>query len=651
MKTIALVGNPNVGKSVLFHKLTGQYVDVSNYPGTTVKVSKGKAKIGNDPYQVIDTPGTYTLSGGSKDERITRRILLRDAPDVVIVVLDAKNLERMLPFTLLLLETGYNIIVALNVMDEARKKGLEFDISQLEAMLNVPVVPTVATKNKGIQKLKRQISETSQHPSSPNPRNTYGHSINRLHEQLVKLISGSYNVSKRFLSLLLLMGDKETKHLLREQETNYEEIMNTVEAYTDQLSRPLFYLIQRHLHEKASTITTQVVSHTRKNVSSLRETLSHIMMDPITGIPILLSILFIMYEFVGNFGAQHLVDYIEVVIFGAYINPFLNTVLKNILAPYKLHGFPAGYWLFQLIGGQYGLVTLGFRYAIAIILPIVSTFFFFFSILEDSGYLSRLAMLMDRIFKQMGLNGRAVIPLVLGAGCDTMATMVTRTLDTKREKVIAILLLSLGVPCSAQLGVIFAIAPGFQGLAIWMFLIVLILFSTGYLSSKLLPGSNPPFIEEIPPLRMPQIDNVLQKTWVRLKWYFFEIFPLFLLISVLIWMGRLTGVFPYLVDLMAYPVHWIGLPPETGEVFLFGFFRRDYGAAGLYDLKMAGLLSDHDLLVSMVTITLFVPCIAQLLMVVREQGIKTAILIEILVFCIAFGTGFSMNVILSFFGV
>lgn len=647
MKKVALVGNPNVGKSVIFNKITGRYVGVSNYPGTTVKVSRGKSRFEGNEYEIIDTPGAYTLAGGTEEQRITRRILLKDDIDVVVVVLDAKNLDRMLPFALLLMEAGHNVILDLNLMDEAREKGIEIDTEALEKLLNVPVVPTIATKGEGITALRKRIAEISKDPVPSSISIDYGEDLLKAIKKLTSSMKGHYSVSKRFLAILLLLGDDEAQKILQNREPNFAILDAIVKEIQQRFTRPLFYILQQHLRLKAEEISDQVISVPREARQTSKEKLSRYMMQPVTGVLILIGVLLLMYAFVGYFGAQTLVDFIEMHIFGQYIHSGLKMLLDRFVRGYTFRDVRVGYWIAELIGGEYGVITLGLRYAVAIILPVVSTFFLFFSILEDSGYLSRIAMLMDRIFKKIGLNGRAIIPLVLGTGCDTMATMITRTLDTKREKIITVLLLSLGIPCSAQLGVIFAIAPSLLGLFIWLTVVIMILLSVGYLTSKVLPGRQPIFIEEIPPLRVPQLGNVLRKTWTRLKWYLLEILPIFVLASVLIWLGRITGVFSTLLSIMEYPITWIGLPEETAEVFLFGFFRRDYGTAGLYDLKMQELITDMELIVSMVTITLFVPCIAQLGMTIRERGWKTALLIEVLVFGLAFGAGFLVHLLLT----
>jgi ferrous iron transport protein B len=295
---------------------------------------------------------------------------------------------------------------------------------------------------------------------------------------------------------------------------------------------------------------------------------------------------------------------------------------------------------------------LGLRYAVALILPLVTFFFLVFAIIEDTGYLPRLAMLIDRTFKKIGLSGRAVIPMVLGLGCATMATMVTRTLPTKRERVIATLLLALAVPCSAQLGVILALLSGRpKAVLIWAGLVGLVFLLVGYLAARILPGQQASFYIEVPPLRMPKLSNVLMKTYTRVVWYFREVLPLFLLASVLIWLGQLTRLFDLVIALLRKPVALIGLPQEAARIFLFGFFRRDYGAAGLYDLNKQGALNGNQLVVACVALTLFLPCIAQLLMNVKERGWKTGAVISVFILFFSFLVAYGVNLVLTGLGV
>jgi ferrous iron transport protein B len=350
-----------------------------------------------------------------------------------------------------------------------------------------------------------------------------------------------------------------------------------------------------------------------------------------------------IYKFVGGFGAGTVVDFLESTVFETYINPYIIGFCTKIL-PWKP--------LFDLVAGEYGVITLGMRYAIAIVLPIVGTFFIAFSILEDSGYLPRLAMLIDRVFKKIGLNGRAVIPIVLGFGCDTMATMVTRTLETKREKIIASILLALAIPCSAQLGVILGLLAGHPyALLAWVGFVGAIFLLSGTLMAKLFPGPKPSFYMELPPLRLPRPGNVIVKTYSRMVWYFKEILPLFILASVLIWAGQLTGVFQFLVKSLEPVVNAIGLPDKASVAFLFGFFRRDYGAAGLYDLQGEGLMTGNQLAVAAITLTLFLPCIAQFLIFKKECGTKISVVTSLCICVIAFAVGFIANTFFNIFGI
>ena len=280
------------------------------------------------------------------------------------------------------------------------------------------------------------------------------------------------------------------------------------------------------------------------------------------------------------------------------------------------------------------------------------SFFLFFSVLEDSGYFPRLALLVDRLFKKIGLNGRAVIPMVLGFGCDTMATMVTRTLETVRERIIATLLLALAIPCSAQLGVILALLAKIPGaLAVWSASMILVFLLVGLLASRVVPGESPMFYMELPPMRLPQFSNVLTKTYSRVQWYLVEIIPLFILASFLLWLGKITNFLQVVVSWMKPVMALIGLPQETAVAFIFGFFRRDYGAAGLYDLQTSGILDARQLTVAAVTLTLFVPCIAQFLIMLKERGTKVAVSIAVLVSLVAFTSGYLLNEFLFLTGI
>jgi ferrous iron transport protein B len=647
---IAIVGSPNVGKSVLFNALTGVYVTVSNYPGTTVEVTRGKGRFDNNELNVMDTPGMYGLLPITEEERVARGILLHEHPSVVIHVLDAKNIERMLPMTLQLIEAGLPVILVVNLMDEAERIGVQIDLGAIGQALGIPVIGAAFTLGRGTVEVKSCLADmlASQNSCSQcQPKKEifkihYSAPIQEAIQKIEDSLTVSYDLSKREIAILLLQNDPEVLDLVQQQETadkasQVTQILQSVQAGFNQ---PLQFLIARQQREAAQKILRSAAELPSRRPNTFATRLSEFMIRPITGVPILLVTLFLIYEFVGVFGSQILVNLLETKLFGNLINPAVNQAL-NWLIPWAV--------LRDLFGGQFGIITLGFRYAVAIVLPIVGTFFLTFSVIEDSGYLPRLAMLIDRVFKRIGLNGRAVIPIVLGFGCDTMATIVTRTLETKRERVLSTLLLSLAIPCSAQLGVMLGLLNGRPDLlAIWMLMIGGVFLFVGFLAAKLMPGERPTFYMELPPLRMPTLRNVLVKTYTRMEWYLREVFPLFILASILIWLGRLTGLFDLAVNALVPLVHFIGLPDQTATAFLFGFFRRDYGAAGLFDMRAS--MTAHQLLVATVTMTLFMPCIAQFAVTIKERGWKTALGIAVFIFPFALLVGGALNWVLTLFG-
>jgi ferrous iron transport protein B len=287
-------------------------------------------------------------------------------------------------------------------------------------------------------------------------------------------------------------------------------------------------------------------------------------------------------------------------------------------------------------------------------MPIVLTFFLSFSVLEDSGYLPRLAVMMDRPFKAMGLNGKAVLPMVLGLGCDTMATLTTRILRTRRERILVTLLLALGVPCSAQLGVLLGMVAYLSPAAIgvWIGVVLAVMFVVGWLAARVIPGKRSDFILELPPIRAPQPMNILIKTVARLEWYLKEVLPLFVLGTLILFGLDRTGALGWL-EKAASPLiqNGLGLPAQTTGAFIIGFLRRDYGAAGLFMLARDGLLNPAQLVISLVVVTLFVPCIANVLIIVKEHGTKTAAAVVGFVFPFAFGVGVVLNQIFNSLGV
>ncbi|WP_273265735.1 ferrous iron transport protein B [Flexistipes sinusarabici] len=636
-----LVGNPNVGKSALFYQLTGKYASVSNYPGTTVSITSGKMSIGeHHEVEIIDTPGFYNMMTITEEEKVTKQIILDENPDAVVHVVDAKNIERMLPLTLQLIEAGLPVILVLNMFDELKNRGMDIQISHLEHDLGIPVVETVAIKGQGVSNLISRITSVAEGRHAYEKLNVnYGKSLEEKISDVQSLIKGDYSISKRSIALLVLQNDRDILTYIK-NEPQFNEISKIAE---EDSAAEASLSVSHVLHNLASSIIKEhIKKSTKRQKSSFQGFVDKVTFHPIFSLFIVAIILYYgFYKFVGQFGAGFLVDLIEVNIFENYINPSVNNFFRSILGDTVF---------FNLFAGEYGIITLGLRYAIAIVLPVVSTFFLLFSVIEDSGYLVRLSMSLDKMFKKIGLSGRSVIPLILGLGCGTMATIVTRTLETKRERLVVTFLLALTIPCSAQLGVILGIlGVSFTALAIWFFTILIIFTLAGFVLNRYTKGEPATFFMEIPPIRWPKIGNVLAKTFNRLKWYALEVIPIFVYASILIWVGKITKIFELLTGLLAYPANWAGLPDKMGEIFLYGFFRRDFGAAGMYDLT--DVMTLRELVVATVILTLFVPCIAQFSVMIKERGTKTAVLIFLAVIPFAFLVGIILNQILLFWGM
>ncbi len=536
LPVLVLAGNPNVGKSVVFGALTGRYVTVSNYPGTTVEVTSGSARTPAGEARLVDTPGVYSLVPLSDDERVTRDILLAERPSAVLQVADAKNLARGLVITLEVAELGLPSVLCLNMADEAQGRGIYVDAAQLAARLGLPVVPTVATRGEGVTQLAAALPQAQ-----------------------VGALRVDYDAR--------------------------------VEAAVADV---LPYLPATHLDARGLAL-----------------------------------------HYLG--GAGELVDLLENGLFGGIINPWITNAV-NALVPFAL--------VRDFLVGEYGLITVALTYSFAIVLPIVGTFFLAFSLLEDSGYLPRLAVMLDRAFRSMGLNGKAVLPMILGLGCDTMATVSTRMLETRKERIQVTLLLALGVPCSAQLGVLMGMLGGLGlgAVLIWGGVVVATVMVVGYLAAQIIPGKQGDFLLELPPMRLPALRNILLKTLARMEWYLWEVVPIFIAGTALLFVLDISGALLWLEGALApLVVNWLGLPVEATSALLVGFLRRDYGAAGLFDLSRQGLMDPVQVLVSMVVITLFVPCIANVLMIVKEQGARTAFWVVATVFPIAILVGGLLN--------
>jgi len=353
-------------------------------------------------------------------------------------------------------------------------------------------------------------------------------------------------------------------------------------------------------------------------------------LNPVTGIPILLVALFVAYLFVGQLVAQDVVGYTEVVIGQTIWEPWVRGIVSGWMA--------ADSWLYHLLVGEFGVITMTTTYLLFLLLPLVVAFYITLSIMEDSGYLPRLATMVDHSLSYLGLNGRAIIPLILGFGCVTSATITTRLLGTEREKTIATTILQFAIPCSAQIAVIAALlaGAGLVPMMVYSVVILAVLITIGTVLNKLLRGSPEPLLLDLPPLRLPRVNNVLRKTYVRTYQFMKEASGWFFIGALAVGVAQLTGLLEFLQQLLVpLTTHWLQLPPEAATAFIMGVVRRDFGAAGLYGMP----LSPMQVVVALITITLFVPCIASLMVMMKERGMKEGFAIWVGTWVAAFFVG------------
>ena len=590
LPNIALVGNPNVGKSVIFNALTGAYVEVSNYPGTTVDTP-----IAVTPYgKLIDTPGIYGIGSQNDEELVAKNIIV--TADIVVNVVSALSLERDLFLTLQLIDSGFPLIVVLNQHDEAISKGIKINSEILEKLLGRKVVTTIATKNQGICYLKELLINNSSQP------------IN-------------YNIQEKSKRI----------EIISEQESNPE-------------NKESIYSARRN---KINEIILTILSN-EKNSFSLSEYLGNSLLNPIIGVIMAAFVLFALYQVVGVLVAGNIVDFLENKILLKYYSPFITRIVNSVIPSGNIN---------QVLVGEFGLLTMTIQYILGLLLPLVFSFNLFMAILEDSGYLPRLATLTDRFLSRIGLNGRAIIPIILGFGCVTMATITTRILGSQRERTIATAILGLIIPCSAQLGLIIgliAIAGGLKAWIIYLLTIFAVLSIVGTALNKLLPGESTHLFIDLPPMRLPLLKNVINKTFSKTKHFLLEATPLFLLGSLLISVLQISGGLNIIQKALApLTVNLLHLPAKTANIFIMGMIRRDFGAAGLAGMSglngSTAVLADWQIIVSLVVITLFVPCIASVVIIYKERGWKEASLIWAGSWIGAFAIGTILSNILRIF--
>lgn len=590
-RKIVLVGNPNVGKSVFFGAWSGVYVEVSNFPGTTVEVQRGR--VGEDA--LFDTPGVYGVGSFNDEERVARDVILE--ADVVVNVVDATHLERDLFLTLQIIDMGLPAVVVLNFCDEAREAGVSIDLGSLEEELGVPVVPATAVKGRGIREAYDAVG-----------RARAGKSTHEIEADVLRLLD---RIDSRPEALLVLEGD---------------EVVAARHGVSALPERERIYLQRRR---RVNDIVARTVRRPERS-ARLRDLLGRACLEPWTGIPILVLVLWGCYQLIGVWVAGDVVGLTEGTLMQGHYEPWVRHWVGGWVPEASIPG--------QILIGEFGVLTMTVTYLLGLLLPLVVGFYIALSLLEDSGYLPRLATLLDRLMNGVGLNGRAVIPVILGFGCVQLGTITTRILGSKRERTIATSILNFVIPCSAQLGVIAGMlaAIGMGYTVAYAGVIFLCLAVIGTVLARVVPGESTPLLIDLPPMRLPRPGNVLRKVFMRSYFFMKEAYVWFvagaLAVSTLQVSGGLDAwqrVFAPLTE------GWLGLPKEAATAFVMGMVRRDFGAAGLTGLG----LNPWQTVVALVTITLFVPCIASLMILFKERGVKEAAAIWLSACALAFGVG------------
>ncbi len=567
-RLIVLAGNPNVGKSRLFSRLTGHYTEISNFPGTTVEVQSAPFMDG----QLVDSPGVYGLGRFSQDESVALDAILK--ADVVINVVDATHLPRDLFLTLQLVDLGKPLCLVLNMMDALDGMGAKIDVQELARQLKIPVVPISAKTGQNIDAVRNVLRAAI---AVPDLRDEWGS------------VPG---VVDRTDALLFFEEDPD--------------VMKRIGSTPPAGSRERVYLERRATADRLGrTVWRPPTSDNR-----WQQKLDDIVLHPLMGFVVVGLLLILLYYGMGVVVAGVVVSAGESFLKSAVVQP-----LGAISAPW-LGSSTLGY---RLLFGQYGMIRSGLVAVAGLLLPLVTAFNMMLALLESTGYLPRLAVLLDRFFINLGLNGRAVIPVVLGFGCVTMATLSTRVLATPRERSIVTTLLAWTIPCSAQMGVVVGLMSGLGPLyAVSYAAIILGLFvAVGTIMDWTLPGEATPLFLDMPAWSWPSISDIFVKTEGQVREFLREATPLFLLGTGLIELAHIVGMLERVTHALT-PVfqNWLGLPRQATAAFVLGFIRRDFGVAEFFQFH----LTPHQILTGSVTLTLFVPCIASTLVILKERG-------------------------------
>jgi ferrous iron transport protein B len=652
--SLALAGNPNVGKSSIFNRLTGMGVATANYPGKTVEVQLAETRFGDRTIGIIDLPGTYALGGISEDQWVARQALLDGRPDVVILVLDATNLARNLYLGLQILDLGVPMVVALNIVDQAKARGIQVHTERLAEILGSPVVPTVATRGLGLDRLMARAVESASRPAPLPPRLRYSvdveTAIAKLEGALASRADLPYDLSPRAVALLLLEGDPEVGAWLAGAEGADDLVRlrdEMVGVLRDLRGEDAGLLLARERHGLAGLIAAEVERREPRR-SLVADRLWRLTTAPLTGLPLLGLVL------AGIFG------------FLFYVGDWLSTGLSAV---WTAVASPVIRWPFHALFGD-GLLSrtllwgfdAGINAMLAVGIPYVLTFYVLLALLEDTGYLNAVAFLTDQVMHKMGLHGRAVIPLVAGAGCSVPAIMGTRVLGSMRERVIASTLVVL-TPCSARTAVILgavSLTAGWKpALAIYAITFTMALL-TGIGMHRLMPGRGTGLVMEMFPFRRPGALAILKKTWYRFRDFTVVATPIVLGGSIILGGLYETGLLWKLaVPLRPIMEGWLGIPAVAGLTLIVAILRKELALQLLITLAMvqygpqaSSLLSfmrPDQIVVYALVNTIYVPCVATIAILGRELGWRRAALISTFTAVLALLVGGAARGVLALF--
>lgn len=628
---IALAGNANVGKSVIFNQLTGLNQIVGNWPGKTVERAEGTLYFEGYKIRVIDLPGIYSLSTFSMEEIVSRDYIAVEKPDVIINVVDASALERNLYFTLQLLELEAQMILDLNQVDFAAKKGVRIDVEKLSKLLGVPVVPTVAITGSGINEMLSAVIAVVRKEKKLEPLKVrYGKEIEKKVETLEKLVRDKLPqlctvYPARWIAVKLLERDEDVYGKLKNYK-NGEKVLNHAEKLAVELEKihgePSPVVIASERYGLANKIAKEVTIVEAPPRISLEQKLDSITTHKVLGYPVLVVIMASMFALIfigGNSFSTGLEFLFENLLL--YVEGALSVFLPQIAVELINDGFLAG-----IVAG------------VTIALPYIVPFYVILALLEDSGYLPRAAFLMDNLMHKIGLHGKAFIPLMLGYGCSVPACMGCRIMETERERFLAGFVVVL-IPCAARTVVILGLVGKFIGLhaalALYAFDLVLV-FILGRIAFKVLPGEPIGLIMEMPPYKKPSIKNILMKTWSRTKDFIYMAFPIIIVGSVIIEALALSGFMNYVVEAASPLINgWLGLPPVTSIPLIFGILRKELALILLGNvLSQQGMilrdLTNIQMIVFSLVTMLYIPCIATIAVFIREFGWRKALAVTII---------------------